>query len=117
MKKNDLIGNILVVVIITIVLLGFTGCLPNTPPAPITGTVYITITGFWSGSPHDIYMNGFYMGTTSNANYTIPNVTPGTYTFEAGQNVTGSTYDSITVYIDAGPNYVTLEPLMQITII
>ena len=62
-------------------------------------------------------MDGFYMGITSNASFMIPNVTPGVHTFEAGHNVPGSTYDSTTVYIDAGPNYVTLEPLMEITII
>jgi len=44
----------------------------------------------------------------------IPNVTPGSHTFEAGQNVPGTVWDSETVYINVGSNYVTLYPLMII---
>ena len=117
MKKNVLIKSILVLVLITVLLLGLAGCLSITPPTPTTGTVYITITGFWSSGTHDIYMDGYYLGTTSTASYMIPNVTPGSHTFEAGQNVPGSTYDSETVYINAGSNSVTLSPLMIIIMI
>ncbi|MCK5767908.1 MAG: hypothetical protein KAH35_06005 [Candidatus Atribacteria bacterium] len=117
MKKNVLIKNILVIVVITFLLLGFTGCSLTTPPTPNTGTVYITITGFWSSGTHDIYMDGFYLGTTSTASYVIPNVTPGTHIFEAGQNIPGSTYDSETVYINVGSNYISLSPLMIIIMI
>ena len=117
MKKNVLIKSILVLVVITVLLLGLTGCLSITPPTPTTGTVYITITGFWSSGTHDIYMDGYYLGTTSTASYMIPNVTPGTHTFEAGQNVVGTTYDSETVNINVGSNYVTLYPLMIIIMI
>jgi len=116
MKKNVLIKSSLVLVVITVLLLGLTGCLSVTPPTP-TGTVYITITGFWSSGTHDIYMDGFYLGTTSTASYVIPNVTPGTHTFEAGQNIPGSTYDSETVYINVGSNYISLLPLMIIIMI
>ncbi len=112
MKKNVLTKSILVLVVITVLLLGLTGCLSVTPPTPTTGTVYITITGFWSGGTHDIYMDGFYLGTTSTASYVIPNVTPGTHIFEEGQNIPGSTYDSGTVYINVGSNYISLSPLM-----
>ena len=117
MKKNVLIKSILVLVLITVLLLGLTGCLSITPPTPTTGTVYITITGFWSSGTHDIYMDGYYLGTTSTASYMIPNVTPGSHTFEAGQNVPGTTWDSKTVYINVGSNYVTLSPLMIIIMI
>ena len=117
MKKNILIKSILVLVVITFLLLGFTGCLSVAPPMPTTGTVYITITGFWSGGTHDIYMDGFYLGTTSTASYVIPNVTPGTHIFEEGQNIPGSTYDSETVYINVGSNYISLFPLMIIIMI
>jgi len=112
MKKNVLIKSILVLVVITVLLLGLTGCLSITPPAPTTGTVYITITGFWSSGTHDIYMDGYYLGTTSTASYMIPNVTPGSHTFEVGQNVPGTVWGSETVYIWAGSNNVTLQPLM-----
>ena len=112
MKKNVLIKSILVLIVITFLLLGFTGCLSATPTVPTTGTVYITITGFWSGGTHDIYMDGYYLGTTSTASYVIPNVTPGTHVFEEGQNIPGSTYDSETVYINVGSNYISLSPLM-----
>jgi hypothetical protein len=117
MKKNVLIKSILVLVVITVLLLEFTGCLSITPPTPTTGTVYITITGFWSSGAHDIYMDGYYVGTTSTATYMIPNVTPGSHTFEAGQNVPGTVWDSETVYINVGSNYVTLYPLMILIII
>jgi hypothetical protein len=114
MKKNVLTKSILVLVVVTFLLLGLTGCLSITPPAPTTGTVYITITGFWSSGAHDIYMDGYYLGTTSAASYMIPTVTPGSHTFEVGQNVPGAIWDSETVYINVGPNYVTLYPLMII---
>ena len=117
MKKNVLIKSILVLVVITVLLLGLTGCLSITPPTPTTGTVYITITGFWSSGTHDIYMDGYYLGTTSTASYTIPNVTPGFHTFEAGQYVPGTAWDSETVYINVGSNHVTLYPLMIIIMI
>jgi hypothetical protein len=117
MKKNVLTKGILVLVVITVLLLGLTRCLSITPPSPTTGTVYITITGFWSSSTHDIYMDGYYLGTTSTASYTIPNVTPGSHTFEVGQNVPGTVWDSETVYINVGSNYVTLSPLMIIIMI
>ena len=58
MKKNVLIKNILLLVVITFLLLGFTGCLSVTPPMPTTGTVYITITGFWSGGTHGWFLPG-----------------------------------------------------------
>jgi len=115
MKKNVLIKSILLLVLITVLLLGLAGCFTQTTPT--TGTVYITITGFWSSGTHDIYMDGYYLGTTSTASYTIPNVTPGFHTFEAGQNVPGTTWDSETVNINVGSNYVTLYPLMIIIMI
>ena len=117
MKKNILIKSILVLVVITFLLLGLTGCLSVTPPTPTTGTVYITITGFWSSGTHDIYMDGYYLGTTSTASYMIPNVTPGLHTFEAGQNVPGTVWDSETVNINPGSNYVTLYPMLIMIII
>ncbi len=117
MKKNVLIKSILALVVITFLLLGLTGCLSITPPAPTTGTVYITITGFWSSGAHDVYMDGYYLGTTSTASYTIPNVAPGSHTFEVGQNVPGTIWDSETVSINVGPNNVILSPLMIIIMI
>ena len=117
MKKNVLIKGILLLVVITFLLLGFTGCLSIAPPTPTTGTVYITIAGMWSGGTHDIYMDGYYFGTTSTASYTIPNVTPGLHTFEVGQNVWGSYYASKTVNIHTGSNYVTLYPMLIIMIL
>ncbi len=116
MKKNVLIKSILVLVVITVLLLGLTGCLSITPPTPTTGTVYITITGFWSSGTYDIYMDGYYLGTTSTASYMIPNVTPGSHTFKA-ENVPGTVYDSVTVNINVGSNHVTLQPLMIMTVI
>ena len=117
MKKNVLLKSLLVLVLVSLLVFSITGCVPAPPITPTTGTVYITITGFWSDGTHDIYMDGYYVGTTSTASYTITNVTPGFHTFEAGQNVPGTAWDSETVYINAGSNYVTLYPLMIIIII
>lgn len=114
MKKYHLVRNIFVLVVFTCLVLGFAGCLSITPPAPTTGTVYITIGGIWSNSTHNIYMDGVFMGTTSNGSFTINNVSPGSHTFAVGQNIIGSYYDSKTVNINVGANYVTLIPMLII---
>ena len=106
MKKNILIKGILVLVVIALLPLAFTGC--YTPP-PTTGTVYIVVTGGWAT---DIYMDyiqkfdNIYTGT-----YTLYNVPIGNHFFEAIDDW-GWTwgYDSVTQYISAGANYVYLYP-------
>jgi len=106
MKKNILIKGILVLIVIALLPLAFTGC--YTPP-PTTGTVYIVVTGGWV---YDIYMDynqKFWAATPGT--YTLFNVPIGTHFFEA-IDTWGWTwgYDSVTQYITAGVNYVYLNP-------
>ena len=107
MKKSVLIKGILVLIAIALLTMGFTGC---GTIIVTTGTVYIYVaTGGWAT---DIYMdynqkfNNIYTGT-----YTIFNVPIGTHFFEAIDDW-GWTwgYDSVTQYISAGANYVSLYP-------
>jgi len=106
MRKNVLVKGILVLVVIALLTIGFTGC----GPVIQTGTVYITIGGWYSSYTYDIYMDGYYLGWTSMASYMITNVTPGWHTFSAYEYWWYSIWDSKTVYINAGTNYVTLYP-------
>ena len=107
MKKNVLIKGILLLILITLLTMGFTGC---GAIIPTTGTVYIYVaTGVWAT---DIYMdyaqkfNNIYTGT-----FVLYNVPIGTHFFEAVDDW-GWTwgYDSVTQYISAGANYVYLYP-------
>jgi len=107
MKKSVLIKGILVLIAIALLTMGLTGC---GTIIVTTGTVYIYVaTGGWAT---DIYMdynqkfNNIYTGT-----YTIFNVPIGTHFFEAIDDW-GWTwgYDSVTQYISAGANYVSLYP-------
>jgi len=106
MKKNILIKGILVLIVIALLPLAFTGC--YTPP-PTTGTVYIVVTGGWV---YDIYMDyNQKFSAAAPGTYTLFNVPIGTHFFEA-IDTWGWTwgYDSVTQYITAGVNYVYLNP-------
>jgi len=107
MKKNVLIKGILILLAIVLLAIGFTGCVVITPS---TGTVYITIGGWYPYYTYDIYMDSSYQGWTSTASYTITNVTPGWHTFGAYRYWWGWPWDSITKYINAGANYITISP-------
>ena len=101
MKKNVLIKSILVLVVIALLMIGFTGC---APPYPTTGTVYV-ITDSWDD--YDIYMDGVYLGHSyyTSSYFTIYNVPVGSHTFRAD----GWWWDGIrTQYIYSGTNYVTI---------
>ena len=108
MKKNVLIKGIFLLVVVSILAIGFTGCAPM--PYPTTGTVYIYVAaGGWA---KDIYMdynqkfNNVYTGT-----YTLYNVSIGNHFFEAIDDWGWTLgYDSVTQYISAGANYVYLYP-------
>jgi len=107
MKKNALIKGILVLLVITLLAIGFTGC---GTIIPITGTVYITISGWYSGYPYEVYMDGVYYGITSGGSFTISNVIPGSHYFYVQDDYWWYYWDSATVYIPAGPYYLTLSP-------
>ena len=109
MKKNILIRGILLLVVVALLALGFTGCVPTYPPPPTTGTVYLVVYGSYQ---YDLYMdynqyfNDVYQGT-----YVINNVSIGNHFFEA-VDYWGSSwgYYALTKYIGVGTNYVYFYP-------
>ena len=104
MKKNVLMKGILVLIVIALLTIGFTGCAPT---YPTTGTVYLTVN---SWDDYDIYMDGVYQGYTDwSAYFTIYNVPVGYHTFSASGYYYGY-YDLVYRYISYGSNYVTLYP-------
>jgi hypothetical protein len=104
MKKNVLIKGILVLLVIALLTIGFTGCAP-TYPYPTTGTVYITV-DTWDD--YSIYMDYSYQGYTGwYGSFTIYNVPTGYHTFEADGYYYGY-YGYKTQYIYPGANYVTI---------
>ncbi len=107
MKKNILIKGILLLIVIALLTMGFTGC---GVVVPLTGTLYITIGGWYTYYTYDIYLNSVHYGFTSSANFTITNITPGWYTLGAYEYWTNWPWDTISVYISAGANHVTISP-------
>ena len=108
MKKNVLIKGILVLIIITLLTMGFTGCYP-TPMPPTTGTVYIYV---YVTYYYNIYMDYIWkLCYVSTWTYLIYNVPIGSHFFQA-IDVDGTWwgYDYYTQYITAGNNYVYLYP-------
>ena len=103
MKKNVLIKGILVLVVLALLTVGFTGCGGGYYPT-FTGTVYV-YTDSWDD--YDIYMDGIYKTYSyySSSYSVIYNVPIGYHTFSAdGWSWDGSTYQ----YISSGSNYVTI---------
>jgi len=107
MKKNVLIKGILILVVIAVLSIGFSGCSLEYSP---TGTVYLTVYGSYQ---YDLYMDGYqYFNDVYQGRYTITNVSTGSHLFEAIDSYWGSVwgYDSVYPYITSGPNYVYLYP-------
>ncbi|MBA7514587.1 hypothetical protein ES705_06619 [subsurface metagenome] len=101
MKKNVLIKSILLLVVVALLAIGFTGC---GAIIPTTGTVYV-YTDSWDD--YDIYMDGIYRGYSfyTSSYFVIYNVPVGYHTFFAdGWTWDGSKYQ----YIYSGTNYVTI---------
>ena len=106
MKNNVLMKGILVLIVLTVLSLGFTGCGTTiiTTTTPAIGTVYV-ITDSWDD--YYIYMDGNYQGESyyTSSYFPIYNVPVGYHTFEAsGWWYYGSKYQ----YISSGINYVTI---------
>ena len=107
MKKNVLIKGILVLIAISLLTIGFTGC---GTPYPTTGTVYIVIYGY---DHYNVYMDYDQIGWAKpSGTYLITyDVSTGNHYFQA-YDTWGSFwgYDSVTQYIHTGVNYVYLSP-------
>ena len=106
MKKNVLIKGILLLLVVALLAIGFTGC---APPIiyPTTGTVHLSIANdnYW----YDIYIDGVWQARTDGlGNLTITNVPIGNHLFEADDTSTWNWYGYKWQYINAGNNYVTI---------
>ena len=105
MNKNRIMKGILLLIVLAVLSVGFTGCgttIIITTPA--TGTVYV-ITDSWDD--YDIYMDTVYQGYSyyTSSYFVIYNVPVGYHTFSAdGWWYDGSKYQ----YISSGTNYVTI---------
>lgn len=106
MEKNTITKGVLLLIVLVVLSLGFTGCgttiITTTPTYSTTGTVYITI-NTWDD--YSIYIDGVYQGYATNGYYTVYGVPIGYHTFVAdGWWYYGSTYQ----YISSGTNYITI---------
>jgi len=104
MKNNVLMKGILVLIVIALLTIGFTGCGATYIVYPTTGTVYVYTDSY---DDYYIYMDNVYQGYSYyTSSYTvIYNVPVGYHTFEAsGWWYYGSKYQ----YISYGANYVTI---------
>jgi len=109
MKKNVLIKGILLLIVVALLAIGFTGCISTYPPYPTTGTVYLVVSGSYY---YDLYMDyNQYFNDKIQGTYVINNVSIGNHFFEA-VDYWGWTfgYDGFYKYITAGANYVYLYP-------
>ena len=101
MNKKRIIKGILLLIVLAVLSMGFTGC---GALLATTGTVYIIIDDW---DDYDIYMDGSYQGHSyyTSSYFPIYNVPIGYHTFVAdGWYWDGST----TQYISSGTNYVTI---------
>jgi len=107
MKKNVLIKGILVLIVISLLAMGFTGCVTV---YPTTGTIYIVVSGTWY---YNIYMDYNQIGWSKpSGTYILAyDVSIGNHFFQA-IDIWGSSwgYYSVYQYIHAGNNYVYLYP-------
>ncbi|MEA2016150.1 MAG: hypothetical protein U9O59_05545 [Actinomycetota bacterium] len=112
MKANIIKKGILILVVVSLLAIGFTGC--TITFFPTTGTVYITVEGEWW---YNIYMDeqkkcsGIQQGETC----VLYNIPVGNHFFEA-IDTAGSMlgYDSVRQYIHRGVNNVNLNPQSSI---
>jgi len=77
-KKNRIIKGILLLIVLALLTIGFTGC--GGGIIPTTGTVYITI-DTWDD--YSLYVDGIYQAYVTNGYFTLTNVPAGYHKFEA----------------------------------
>ena len=109
MKKNVLIKGILLLIVVALLAIGFSGC---GTVYPTTGTVLIYIAGSYTGYNYNIYLDGgAYLGTTWGGTFTATYITPGYHTFKAVDSTWDYYWDDGSVYVTAGgTSYLTLYP-------
>lgn len=105
MSKSILKKGILVLVVIVLLTIGFTGC---SLIIFTTGTVYISIANdsYW----YDIYIDGvWWEETDGSGNLTLYDVPIGYRYFEAYDTSPWNLYGSKWQYIHSGTNFVTID--------
>ena len=106
MKKNLVLKNFLVLLVISLMITGITGCTPETK----LGTVYLALNGICT---YDLFMDSNKIfSEVGTGYYTLNNVSIGNHVFEAIDTCEGSPHgsDSVTAYINEGDNWVNLNP-------
>ena len=109
MKKNVLIKGVLLLIIIALLTIGFTGCYPSSP----FGTVVIIIAGSYTFYNYNVYLGSWFnqIGITSGGTFTVTGITPGSHTFYVNDTIWYYYYDSGTVWVTPGQIiYLTLNP-------
>ena len=107
MKKNVILKSLLLLTVISIMIMGFTGCGVIINPIPTTGTVYINIAN--DNYVYDVYVDNVYQGQTDGlGNITLTNVLIGSHYFQVYDTSWWALYGSKTQYIYAGTNTVTI---------
>ena len=110
MKKNIVLKSFLLLIVISLMIMGFTGCGVVVNPIPTTGTVHVIVSGTYF---YNIYMDYTqeYSAVDGPGSGVIYNVQIGNHFFEA-IDTWGSAwgYDSTTQYTHAAENYVYLNP-------
>jgi len=112
MKKNVLIKGILLLILLALLTVGFTGCTGGII-FPTTGTVVIYIAGSYTYYNYNVYLDSWSnkIGVTYGGSLTVTGVPPGSHTFYVDDTVWEYYYDSDSVYVTAGgTSYLTLYP-------
>jgi len=113
MKKNVILKSFLVLVAISLLVIGFTGCGVTYNPFPTAGKVVITIAGSYAYYNYDVYLDNYYnyIGTTSGQSFTVTGLTPGSHFFYVEDSAYNYYYEEDSVYVTAGQtSYLTLYP-------
>ena len=106
MKKNRIMKAILLLIVLAVLTVGFTGCGGT---FTTTGTVYIVVYGW---DYYNLYMDYAQQSwAVTSGTYVLYNVPIGSHFFEAEDTWGWSWgYDYVTQYIYSGVNYVYLYP-------
>ena len=90
MNKKIIMKGILLLIVLAVLSLGFGGC-GALIIIPTTGTVVITIVGYYTYYNYNVYLDSWYnqIGITSGGTFTATGITPGSHTFYVDHEVGG----------------------------